>query len=194
MALLDVQDVRRSFGGLVAVDGVSFKVPAGQIKAVIGPNGAGKTTLVQPHLRPAQGRYRAHHFKDQPITRHEAVSRSLRAGMSRTFQTPSLFLQMNVLENVMVGCHGRTRRVSSGAVCDCPARSTEERSIRETALARLEYVGLAHLRRFSARAPGLRPTAAWWNWLARWRPTGVARCWTSRPAGSTPGKRKTSAA
>jgi len=106
--LLQIEGIRRNFGGLVALDQVTFTVGAGQITALIGPNGAGKTTLfniISGLLKPDAGRI---HFKGKPLTglRPYQVAR---AGVSRTFQNLSLFLQMNVLENVMVGRHRRSR-------------------------------------------------------------------------------------
>jgi branched-chain amino acid transport system ATP-binding protein len=144
MTLLKVQDVRRCFGGVVAVDQVSFQVAAGQIKAVIGPNGAGKTTLfniISGLLQPDRGTVL---FKDRSLAGLRPFQIA-RAGLSRTFQNPSLFLQMNVLENVMVGRHRRTRWEFVGCAARLPAQAREERAIRESALAHLEYVGLAHL-------------------------------------------------
>jgi branched-chain amino acid transport system ATP-binding protein len=144
MALLEVKDVRRSFGGLVAVDAVSFSVHAGQIKSLIGPNGAGKTTLfniICGLLKADQG---AITFQDKPI--HGLKPWQIaKLGMSRTFQNPSLFLQIGTLENVMVGRHARTH---SGFLACClrtPAQRREERAIREAAMAQLDYLGLADL-------------------------------------------------
>jgi len=144
MALLEVDNVRHSFGGLVAIDRGSFEVAPGQIKSVIGPNGAGKTTLfniVCGLLRPDSGNIR---FGDRAITGFKPYQIA-RAGVSRTFQNPSLFLQMNVLENVMVGRHCRTRWEFLGCGVRWPGQPKEEAAIREAAQAQLEYVGLAHL-------------------------------------------------
>jgi len=149
--LLDVRGVRRSFGGLVAVDQVSFKVTRGQIKSVIGPNGAGKTTLfnlVCGLLNPDAGRIS---FRDRPIQGQKPYQIA-RAGISRTFQNPSLFLQMNVLENVMVGRHSRTRRDFLGCALRLPGQAAEERAIRQAARQQLDYVGLAHLAMLPASA------------------------------------------
>jgi len=144
MALLEVENVRRSFGGLVALDRVTFQVKTGQIKAVIGPNGAGKTTLfniISGLLEADAGQI---FFRERSISGLQPYEIA-RAGVSRTFQNPSLFLQMNVLENVMVGRHNRTRWDFLGCCLRFPGQTKEEQSIREAALARLEHVGLAHL-------------------------------------------------
>jgi branched-chain amino acid transport system ATP-binding protein len=151
VALLEVNAIRRSFGGLVAVDGVSLAVTAGAIKGVIGPNGAGKTTLfnmISGLLKPDTGRIS---FKGQPITGLKPYQIA-RAGVSRTFQNPSLFLQMNVLENVMVGRHNRTRWGFFGCGLRWPGQPAEERATRDAACAHLDYVGLAHLAEWPAGA------------------------------------------
>jgi branched-chain amino acid transport system ATP-binding protein len=149
MALLEVKNVSRSFGGLVAVNQVSFSVNPGRIKAVIGPNGAGKTTLfniISGLLKPDAGRVT---FKDRSITGFKSYQIA-RAGISRTFQNPSLFLQMNVLENVMVGRHRRSGPEFAACCLRLPGQPKEERSIREAALSQLDYVGLAQLAGFPA--------------------------------------------
>ena len=151
MPLLEVEGVRRSFGGLVAVDRVAFKVAAGQIKAVIGPNGAGKTTLfniISGLLKPDAGRIT---FKERSITGF-SPHQIARAGLSRTFQNPSLFVQMNVLENVMVGRHHRTRCGFARCALRFPGQMTEERAIRAAALQHLAFAGLAHLAEFPSGA------------------------------------------
>jgi len=144
MALLELDNVRRSFGGLVAVDGVSFSVRPGQIKAIIGPNGAGKTTLfnlISGVLKPDSGRI---WFKSGRIGGRRPYQIA-NAGLSRTFQTPSLFLRMSVLQNVMVGRHRLSAWEFAGCGLRLPAQSREERAIRQAALSRLEFVGLARL-------------------------------------------------
>jgi branched-chain amino acid transport system ATP-binding protein len=151
MALLEVTDIRRRFGGLVALDGVSLAVTAGQIKGIIGPNGAGKTTLfniISGLLKPDVGQVT---FQGQPVTGRKPYQIA-QAGISRTFQNPSLFLQMNVLENVMVGRHSRTRWGFFGCGLRWPGQPKEERAIREAARAQLDYVGLAHLADWPAGA------------------------------------------
>jgi len=123
-------------------------VAQGRIKAVIGPNGAGKTTLfniISGLLATETGQIL---FKGKRINGLKPYQIA-RAAISRTFQNPSLFLQMNVLENVMVGQHCRSRRGFMACCLRLPGQRREERAIREAAMGELEYVGLAHL----AQAP-----------------------------------------
>ncbi len=144
MALLEITNLRRSFGGLVAVQQVSFAVKAGQIKAIIDPNGAGKTTLfnlICGLLKPERGQIT---FRGESLSGLEPY-RVARAGLSRTFQNPSLFPCMSVLENVMVGRHRRSRREFFSCAVRWPGQAREERAIRQAALAQLDYVGLTDL-------------------------------------------------
>jgi neutral amino acid transport system ATP-binding protein len=109
--LLEVREVTRSFGGVRAVDGVSFDVVAGSITALIGPNGAGKSSLfniISGFLRPEQGTVR---FSGSAIQRRPP-HRIARAGLVRTFQTPRALTKMSVLENVLLAAphHGGERR------------------------------------------------------------------------------------
>ncbi|GIQ77406.1 ABC transporter ATP-binding protein [Bradyrhizobium sp. ma5] len=126
-ALLEVKNLSKSFGGLVAVNNVSFALQAGRITALIGPNGAGKTTcfnLVAGAMQPTSGEVL---FEGRPIenTPPELVCRM---GIARTFQIVRPMRDMSVLENAMVGAFSWTRNVSE-------ARSTAYES--------LESVGLA---------------------------------------------------
>ena len=140
--LLALHGVSLAFGGLQAVEQVSFGVAEGAIKAVIGPNGAGKTTLfnlVTGFLAPQEGRIV---FQGQEIQGRPA-HRIARRGIARTFQLVQLFDHMTVLENVMVGRH---RLSGSGLVAGAlqfPWTRTEEKVIRQKAMEVLEFVGLA---------------------------------------------------
>mgnify|MGYP005806004195 CR=1 FL=1 len=105
-ALLAVQAVSRSFGGLKAVSDVSLDVPPGCLTALIGPNGAGKTTLfalVSGFLKPDSGRIR---FAGEDITGREP-HRNARLGMTRTFQIVQPFALQTVRQNIAVGAHLR---------------------------------------------------------------------------------------
>jgi branched-chain amino acid transport system ATP-binding protein len=107
VALLEIRNVTRRFGGIVAIDDVSLDVDAGQIVGLIGPNGAGKTTLfnvVTRLYKPDGGDLR---FDGKSLLRTPA-HRVIRRGISRTFQNVELFRTMTVLDNVLVGAHTRT--------------------------------------------------------------------------------------
>lgn len=149
MSLLEVRDIRRTFGGLVAVDQVTFNVRPGQIKAVIGPNGAGKTTLFNIITGLLKAETGSIAFRDKPILGLKPFQIA-RAGLGRTFQNPSLFLRMSVLENVMTGRHCRTGWEFAGCAFRFPGQRIEERAIRDAAMEKLEYVGLAHLAQANA--------------------------------------------
>ena len=140
--LLETCNLKRSFGGVHAVQDVSFRVPTGAIQAVIGPNGAGKTTLfnlIAGTTPPNGGRVL---FRNRPITglKPHAVAR---LGIARTFQTTRLFAHMTVLENVMVGRHARARAGFLAGMLNLPGTWREERHIRERAMEILEGMQLA---------------------------------------------------
>jgi branched-chain amino acid transport system ATP-binding protein len=105
-ALLSVENVTRRFGGVVALDGVSFDVPAGEIVGLIGPNGAGKTTafnVITRLYKPDEGRvvFDGHDLLGTPV--HRVVKR----GIARTFQNVALWPTLSVLDNVKVGAQAR---------------------------------------------------------------------------------------
>lgn len=114
MALLAVEGVRKRFGGLVAVDGVSFGVDAGEIVGLIGPNGAGKTTLfnlISGLYRPDAGRI----FFDGRRVDGLPPHRLCRLGLGRTFQLVQPFADLTTLQNVMVGAFNRARSEAEAA-------------------------------------------------------------------------------
>jgi branched-chain amino acid transport system ATP-binding protein len=144
--LLAVSDVTMRFGGIVALDHVSFAMHDGQIVGLIGPNGAGKTTLfncVSRLYTPNQGdvRFQGRSIIDAPPHRVAAL------GIGRTFQNLALFPRMTVLQNVMVGVHARTRSDFLSNALHLPWVRREERQIHDAAMelvAFLELGAVAH--------------------------------------------------
>src|SRR2546429_1922289 len=117
--MLECDHVSVAFGGLVAVDDVSFAVAEGEIVGLIGPNGAGKTTLfnvITGFLRATSGRVR---FRGDAIG-GERPDRITARGIARTFQNIRLFREMSALENVVIGRHIRTRATLLEAVLAAP--------------------------------------------------------------------------
>ncbi|HWJ02696.1 MAG TPA: ABC transporter ATP-binding protein [Verrucomicrobiae bacterium] len=138
--LLEVNQLSKAFGGVKAVDGVSFSFAKGQIGALIGPNGAGKTTLfnlLTGVFKPTSGDI----FLQRKPVKGLSTAEISALGVARTFQNLQLFTNMTVLENVMVGCHNRTKTGLMGAAWRFSARE-EEKFIRKTSMEMLEKVGL----------------------------------------------------
>jgi branched-chain amino acid transport system ATP-binding protein len=141
MTRLRVQKLTRRFGGLVAIDDVSFAVPAEGITAIIGPNGAGKTTLfsmISGFLPPTEGRI---FFEDAEVT-GVAPERIAARGLVRTFQLVQLFQNLTVLENVKVGRHVRTRSGLLAALARPGWSRREEAETERRARELIAFVGL----------------------------------------------------
>jgi branched-chain amino acid transport system ATP-binding protein len=147
--LLDVTDVSKRFGGVQALDAVGLQVPDGSIVGLIGPNGAGKTTFfnVITGLYPADTGIFL--FGGQSYF-PQSVAQVTKSGLARTFQNIRLFGQMTVLENVMVGCHCRSKAGLLGAIFRFPSTRREELDIREKSHALLAYVGLSEFANMQA--------------------------------------------
>ncbi len=142
--LLSVREVSKNFGGVQAVDQVSFDVPRGAIKALIGPNGAGKTTLfnlVSGFLLPEHGSVLFGGEELRGLPPHRIAS----MGMTRTFQQIRLFPKMSVLETVMVGCHLHSRGEFLAGMMRLPFTRKEERRVREESLEILDLLGISSL-------------------------------------------------
>jgi branched-chain amino acid transport system ATP-binding protein len=140
-ALLEVSGISVRFGGILALDQVSFTVGEGRIVGLIGPNGAGKTTLFNVLSRlyhPAQGDIRFGGQSLLSLPPHRIAS----AGIGRTFQNLALFASMSVLENVIVGAHARAESGFLGNALRIPAVRREEAALTRTARDMLDFVGL----------------------------------------------------
>jgi branched-chain amino acid transport system ATP-binding protein len=146
--LLAVEGVSVRFGGIVALDGISFQVAEGQICGLIGPNGAGKTTLFNCLSRLYRVDRGAISFQGRPLLsarKHEIAQ----WGIARTFQNLALFRSVSVLENVMIGAHCRARGGFLGDALALPRTRSQERRIRERAMALVEEFGLGAVAQMS---------------------------------------------
>jgi branched-chain amino acid transport system ATP-binding protein len=140
-AILRADHVTKQFGGLVAVNDVSFDIPERSIVSLIGPNGAGKTTLfnmLTGLYRPTEGRILLG-ARDITRSRPDLITKY---GVARTFQNIRLFGAMSAVENVMIGHHARMRAGLFGSVFRPPWVRREERDTRARARELLAYVGL----------------------------------------------------
>jgi branched-chain amino acid transport system ATP-binding protein len=145
MALLEVNRLTRSFGGLMAVSGVDLVIERGEILGMIGPNGAGKTTvfnLLTGIYKPDKGTIVFDGRNLVGLRPHAIAS----AGMARTFQTIRLFPNMTVLENVMSGRHCRSRTGVLGAIFRPRGQQAEEQDIRKEAERHLRFMNIWHFR------------------------------------------------
>lgn len=142
--MLEVHGIRQVFGGVTALDDVSFAVNRGEITGVIGPNGAGKTTLFNIITGLYTRTAGTVTFEGREISGFPA-ERLAGLGMVRTFQNIELFGQMTVLENVMVGLHTRSGCGMLSCALKMPWAVAEERRIRTEAMNWLEFAGIAEL-------------------------------------------------
>jgi branched-chain amino acid transport system ATP-binding protein len=139
--ILGIRKVTKRFGGLVAVNDVSFEVPKGEVFALIGPNGAGKTTLfncITGLFPPTEGEVV---FEGRDIAGakpHQAAQ----LGIARTFQNIRLFDYMTALDNVRVGQHVRMRAKLWDALFKTPFERREEKAVTERAMEVLKFVGI----------------------------------------------------
>jgi branched-chain amino acid transport system ATP-binding protein len=140
--LLETMNLRKQFGGLIAVDDVDFTIPEGSIVSLIGPNGAGKTTffnMITGVYKPTSGRIMLDGTDITGKPPHTATER----GIGRTFQNIRLFQQMTALENVLVGMHTRLRGGILSSILRTPGLKREEARARERARELLAYCNLA---------------------------------------------------
>jgi branched-chain amino acid transport system ATP-binding protein len=141
MALLEVTDLTKKFGGLSAVDNLSFKIKEGELVSIIGPNGAGKTTLfnlLTGFYRPTSGRIV---FDGTDITGYKPYQVT-RAGIGRTFQLTSVYEKSTVLENIIVGHSLHSKTGLTGAVLGIPSAGRELKKILNKSKELLSFVGL----------------------------------------------------
>ena len=150
MNRLLVEKISRSFGGVQALDDVSFVVEPGTIHGLIGPNGAGKTTLINilsGLLPPSAGRVS---YKDRDLHRL-AVHQMAAIGIARTFQNIRLFPRMSCLENVQAGQHLTSRRSLVPRLLQLPSARQEDRRLYQKAMETLARVGLDDKAHYQSR-------------------------------------------
>lgn len=145
MAYLEARDISISFGGLTAVDKVSFEVEKGEIVSIIGPNGAGKTTI----FNMLTGVYHINNgeilFDGKPIHNH-TPQEIVEAGISRTFQNIRLFSGLRVLDNILIGAHTSTQYSFFDSFFRTPRYRKEEAAKMVEAVRILQSIGLDHRR------------------------------------------------
>ena len=149
-ALVQVQNLTMKFGGLTALDNVSFDILRGEILGLIGPNGAGKTTCFNAMTgvyKPSSGKVLLEGQSIGGLAQHKITRR----GLARTFQNIRLFGEMTALENVVVGLDARHRTSVGGALLRLPTHVREEKSAIERGMALLEFVGIADHAQFLSR-------------------------------------------
>jgi branched-chain amino acid transport system ATP-binding protein len=152
-AVFGVAGIGVRFGGLVALDDVSFSVDPGQVRGVIGPNGAGKTTLFNVccgFVRPDSGTVLQHGKPVRGLRPHRLAG----MGIARTLQGVGLFAGLTVLENVMVGAERHARAGFASTLFALSRSDRDERALRERATAALAELGVET---YAARYPGSLP-------------------------------------
>lgn len=142
--ILRVQNLNKSFGGLKAIDSLSFEVRAGSITSVIGPNGAGKTTLfniISSLIPPDSGEIYLKDYRLDSLKAHQIPY----LGISRTFQNLSVFNNMTVIENIMVGQHSKSNSGFLSSCLNTGKKRKEEKQLRERAMYWLRFMNIDNI-------------------------------------------------
>ena len=156
MALLEVDQLSKFFGGLAAISDLSFQVNKGEILGLIGPNGAGKTTLfnvITGVYRPSRGGIR---FKDEDLVGSPPYAIA-KKGIGRTFQSTILYREMTVLENVLVGTHLQINLGFWGALFNSKGYCSMEDGSRQKVLEIIDFMGLNEVKEVKAKNLPPRP-------------------------------------
>jgi branched-chain amino acid transport system ATP-binding protein len=150
---LEIRNLSISFGGLKAVDDLSFNIEKGMIYGLIGPNGAGKTTvfnLISQFYKPDSG---AVMFEGTDLVKMK-VHQVIKAGISRTFQNVELFKNLTVLDNLMIGMHGKIKYGTLSSILMLPKVGKEEKKVEKKAREILEILGISeYARSYAAMIP-----------------------------------------
>jgi branched-chain amino acid transport system ATP-binding protein len=145
LALLEVRNLTKDFGGLRAVDQLNLDVNQGEVRGLIGPNGAGKTTVfnVVTGFLPATSGIVIFGGEDINNLKSHIIAKK---GLVRTFQLTAQFSNLSVLDNVLVGCHLHSRIRFFGALFKTPPTQRKQRTTEKKALEILEFMGLHHIK------------------------------------------------
>ena len=141
MSLFQVKDLAVHFGGIKAVDGISFEVEKGSIFTIIGPNGAGKTTIFNLVSRINDPTAGSIHFEGRDITR-VAANQVASLGIARTFQNIELFDNANVMQNILVGCHVHVGTSLLSEILRLPSFTQREIESRKNVEKIIDFLGL----------------------------------------------------
>lgn len=146
MAILKVEDVSKSFGGVMALSHVNLEVEPGEIRAIIGPNGAGKTTLINVINRvyPPDG---GNIYFDGVNIVHLPTHKIASLGIARTFQNVALFKGMTALENILLGCHPRLKAKFLSSAIYWGLAQKREAEYREKIEWIIDFLKITHIRR-----------------------------------------------
>lgn len=150
MAILTIKNLTLQFGGLLAVNDLSFTVKKNSISSIIGPNGAGKTSvfnMITGFYRPTSGEIHL----DEKSLMNRKPSQITKFGLARTFQNLRLFPNLSVLDNVKSGMHCRTKQGVIGALLRTKSQKEEERLIEEVALECIDFVGIRQYMKRAAK-------------------------------------------
>lgn len=148
-AILTVSNVNKKFGGVHAVNDVSFSIEKNTVKSIIGPNGAGKSSLfnlISGHINADSGKIIYNGKQIQKLKPYKIA----KLGISRTFQIIKLFPKMSVIENVMIGRHLKSRAGFVSAMFNAPWTWLEEKKIRKKSEEIIDMLGLIDIKNFEA--------------------------------------------
>ncbi|WP_019241732.1 MULTISPECIES: ABC transporter ATP-binding protein [Bacillus] len=149
-AILTVENLTLKFGGLTAVNELSFYVEENSISSIIGPNGAGKTSvfnMITGFYTPTSGKIELHNTS----LVNKKPSQITQLGLTRTFQNLRLFPNLSVLDNVKSGMHSRTKQTVFGSIFHTKAQKSEEQLIEEVALKCIDFVGITKYKNRAAK-------------------------------------------